>query len=581
MARKIRFPLRMADGAEVKDLEQLREHFDLQTVVEHYKSGKLLNWLEARYLEGEAEAVRELDDTTADFQKQLCEALQVEYTGDEVDLEAIALRQERLKRLRAVTDEAEYIENIDRVAFDQEDLADLLDENESTIYLCGEKFTVPVSRKNITYIGIQNPEVHISGELPENPGELGIRFQGIECDNLPKIAPEEKQIAHYATTEIPHKLLLGVLRKTIRHLVRTEHYYVYTHDLQNWTRYCIETGEEIVCPKEYNSILVHTLTAINDACVFDHQVRSSTIICGDEIACFILDCRKWRSIDIASFKVQDYSKDIFDEAGEFAFSSKHYATCRKFSSSYYEIKLHERNPAGSEAKEIKVPCTNISFFGGRSMRFYQEKLYFPVGESKLGQFSPDANQVVVFDVPYGSYPVAWMNQYLYLFSTNYDDYSIYVLNLESGKVESRFSFKVWDGYIRVYDKYILYYGTNSQGSNKACENLFVIEMETCNAKNIPFDFFQRDNVAIVSDSTLYCCIKAPSICDYWESMLLQGTDVDALPYSKLELAISKACIGYKFDLTEDVPRKEKFTFYSEDVTQDEKKIIEDILSKQQ
>ena len=187
MARKIRFPLRMADGAEVKDLEQLREHFDLQTVVEHYKSGKLLNWLEARYLEGEAEAVRELDDTTADFQKQLCEALQVEYTGDEVDLEAIALRQERLKRLRAVTDEAEYIENIDRVAFDQEDLADLLDENESTIYLCGEKFTVPASRKGITYVGINEPAVHISGRIPKTAEELGIVFTGITCDNLPEV----------------------------------------------------------------------------------------------------------------------------------------------------------------------------------------------------------------------------------------------------------------------------------------------------------------------------------------------------------------------------------------------------------
>lgn len=94
------------------------------------------------FRDAEAEAVRALDAAAPDFQRKLCEVFQVEYTGNDVDMEAIERRQERLKRLRTVADDAEFIKNIDRVAFDQEELADLLDEGESRIYLCGEKFTV-------------------------------------------------------------------------------------------------------------------------------------------------------------------------------------------------------------------------------------------------------------------------------------------------------------------------------------------------------------------------------------------------------------------------------------------------------
>ena len=87
MAKKIRFPLKLAEGKEVRSLDKFREHFDLETVLEYYKSGKLLTWLEDRYLEGEAEAIQALDETDPDFQLQLCSALQVECIGEDVGLE--------------------------------------------------------------------------------------------------------------------------------------------------------------------------------------------------------------------------------------------------------------------------------------------------------------------------------------------------------------------------------------------------------------------------------------------------------------------------------------------------------------
>jgi len=200
MAKKIRFPLKLAEGAEVRTLEELRKHFDLQAILEYYKNGKLLTWLEDRYLEGEAEAIRTLDEAAPDFQQRICQAFRVEYTGTDVDLEAIERRQERMKRLRAFTDEAEYIENIDRVAFDQEELAELLDEDESTIYLCGEQFVVPASRKGISYVGIGDPAVHISGDTSDW-SERNITFTGCEIDD-PQIAAEVGTVSDLESTDI-------------------------------------------------------------------------------------------------------------------------------------------------------------------------------------------------------------------------------------------------------------------------------------------------------------------------------------------------------------------------------------------
>lgn len=188
MSGKIRIRLTLADGTQARSLEELRAHFDLESVLEHYQDGKLLKWLRGLYSEVEADAVEALDENAPDFQKKLCEVLGVEYPGDEVDLEAIQRRKERLDRLRAVTDEPEHIAHIDQVAFDQEELADLLDDGVTTIYLCGgsdEIFQLPASVHDVYYIGIGMPEAHINGKITETPEELACRIIGCRVDNMP------------------------------------------------------------------------------------------------------------------------------------------------------------------------------------------------------------------------------------------------------------------------------------------------------------------------------------------------------------------------------------------------------------
>ena len=182
---KIRIRLIMADGAEVRNPTELREHFDLEKVVEYYKNGMLLKWLRVRFFDKEADAVEALDENADDFQQRLCRIFDVEFSGNPVDVEEIVQRQERLTMLREITDEEEFIRNIDQVAFDQEDLADLLAEGADTVYLCGTYFVVPARCERVTYIGINEPTVHIVGLESGKSLSPDIHFKQVQLENFP------------------------------------------------------------------------------------------------------------------------------------------------------------------------------------------------------------------------------------------------------------------------------------------------------------------------------------------------------------------------------------------------------------
>ena len=63
MARKIKFALEMTDGVEVRDLDDLREHFNLERVIKYFHSGQLLSWLRDRYYEDEADLISSIGQT--------------------------------------------------------------------------------------------------------------------------------------------------------------------------------------------------------------------------------------------------------------------------------------------------------------------------------------------------------------------------------------------------------------------------------------------------------------------------------------------------------------------------------------
>ena len=156
MQKKIKFPLIVKEDAQVRSIEELRKHFDLMKVTAYFLNGKLQTWLEQRYYDSEAAAIKLLKDSDPDFHKKLCKILGVEYREDtvRVDIDLVKERNRRLNELKQYTSDQSILDKIDQVAFNQEELAYLLDEGIHDIYLCNNSFSIPIRIPNKKYIGI-------------------------------------------------------------------------------------------------------------------------------------------------------------------------------------------------------------------------------------------------------------------------------------------------------------------------------------------------------------------------------------------------------------------------------------------
>ena len=148
MARKIKFALKMKDDVEVRNLQELKDNFDLNQVMGYLADGKLETWLADRYYDELADNVSMLDMRAPDLREKLCRIFGVEYEAeDALSMEEIEERNRKIEKLRQFTEDEEIIKNVDSVAFSQEELADILDDGKTTVYLCGEDFVIPKRQK--------------------------------------------------------------------------------------------------------------------------------------------------------------------------------------------------------------------------------------------------------------------------------------------------------------------------------------------------------------------------------------------------------------------------------------------------
>ncbi|MDD7677205.1 MAG: tetratricopeptide repeat protein [Anaerovibrio sp.] len=196
MAKKIKFALKMQDGAEVRNIEDLREHFDIDTVVGYFLDGRLLTWLGNFYYDTEADLVEKLDKNDGQLKKKLCEIFDVEYEDDgEFDVELAAKRREKLEKLKQYTADEKILSLVDNVAFDRDDMVELLDEEVDTIVLVDGTYRIPLREYGKKYIGVGNVVAEIKSKEIVNFDEIGIKFENIRFDDeysaLLKVDPVE------------------------------------------------------------------------------------------------------------------------------------------------------------------------------------------------------------------------------------------------------------------------------------------------------------------------------------------------------------------------------------------------------
>ena len=201
MRKKIKLPLEMADGVKVRTLDELKDNWSLEKVVENYLNGRLVTWLNDRYyteLAEQVSALAEVQDNTA-LQKELCKIFDVDFADEEdIDVDAVNERNHKLDILRQYTADDTILKNVDSVAFDQEELGDILDAGENIIYLFNNTFSIPLSVKNKKYIGIGKAECLIHSKDVVDFAELGIEFENVVFDEkYRKIEEEESPSKFY------------------------------------------------------------------------------------------------------------------------------------------------------------------------------------------------------------------------------------------------------------------------------------------------------------------------------------------------------------------------------------------------
>ena len=220
--RKGMFALRLKDNLEVRTLEELRDNFDLEKAVEYFHSGELLQWLEDRFYDDEADAIRELSGDDSNLAAKLCAALNVVC---DVNLEFVRRLREKKAYLVEHTDDQTIIDNAAATALDQSDLGELIQLGYTTIYLCGEQFNVPIRVAGVKYVGILGaPKIKIRAKSQDDLDAQNISFENVQLPWQKVISVEPVQITEEnigQILDVPLKVTveLGQTKKTIKEIL--------------------------------------------------------------------------------------------------------------------------------------------------------------------------------------------------------------------------------------------------------------------------------------------------------------------------------------------------------------------------
>ncbi len=178
--KRIKFPLVMKNGAEARDIEELRENFDIGLAAEYFSNGKLERWLENNYYDDILQAVRGLDSSGQDFGRRLAEALGArQEDAGEVDVQAVMRRAGLKEKLKPYVSE-EQLEGMDHIADSQEELERLAKEGCGRVYLFGEGFSITEWMENMECIGVNRPTVSLEIRSREEFKKKNIKLRDVD-----------------------------------------------------------------------------------------------------------------------------------------------------------------------------------------------------------------------------------------------------------------------------------------------------------------------------------------------------------------------------------------------------------------
>ncbi|MBR0290199.1 MAG: hypothetical protein IJQ82_14575 [Selenomonadaceae bacterium] len=379
----IKFPLKFR-GVDVRNIDDLRKNFDLNAAVEYFKDGRLLKWLEVRYYDDEAEKVAALDENTPDFREKLCDALGAEFDGENYSTRL----EEKKNRLRELTDDKSIIDNAADTAFDQEDLSDLLDAGTRTIYLCGEKFSVPIRVRDKEYIGVlAAPTIKIRANSQADLDEKNIRFENVILPwDIADVEPVEEKI-YQPVNATANYSRMKELRDTFEVIFGTRDIWAIVGgrgksgkvSTDKLTLAEKKTLIQLVCGIEYNEDDIIHLRAMKNLSAGWAFTKDAFCVDGklkDDVNTFSVILRKLHKIpqiESGNLKYSDITN--IESSGE---------------RSYYELKIHFSAPVDDSPKKGKSRNMSIinreCYFWCRGSSNYQKNFFGEDVIYRIGKF---------------------------------------------------------------------------------------------------------------------------------------------------------------------------------------------------
>lgn len=376
MAKKIRFVLEMEDGTQIRTIEDLREHFLPDEMLEYVKNGTISRWLRERYLDDKAQALENLEDMKdGELLKRVCEILDEAYDKKweetSEDIEMTPIKREMLEKLHQYTEEKKYDDVVESIAFEQDDLYDLLDEDATTIYLCGDRFSIPLAKSGITYVGINNPIVVIDSKTLVDFADKKIKLEAVRFDEkYQKLLGANEEKSEYCEE------LLKVVNECVETLCSKSYYVDYRSDDEGCGDFDMDdidanyydNGEcdydsklkaKQACREQVDSMIEDAITQYQEKReVYCEAILQKNEEIEEELSDILQDISRELEDFISDCESEDFAKEVEELCEELNL-------CERFSE--YELKdkiqnfinkiLPEQPPVIKKATEYMKMCT--------------------------------------------------------------------------------------------------------------------------------------------------------------------------------------------------------------------------------
>lgn len=207
-------------GNEIHNLEELRENFNGEEAEAAFKAETLSKWLDERYYEKELLEVNNLYGEDEHLKTKLAKILGITSMEKQLTDEELAKLEAKRAVLREANTDDVIISKVHLVAFNQEELAELIDKGEKVIYLFKESFSIPIRKTGITYIGLANPKIGNCFTAKQYL-KAGIKLENIETPQEPNpnyvsFAKEAAKDAGYDEFGETHSFLANYVHNQLK-----------------------------------------------------------------------------------------------------------------------------------------------------------------------------------------------------------------------------------------------------------------------------------------------------------------------------------------------------------------------------